>query len=148
MYETHLQDEHFNRQVKLVYFITIGVAIILFFFFMVSNHLTKYLLHFWLLVFLVWGACFGYFIFSWRLDLRYKELKDLFPDEKEWYAVKPKRHTGRRLSNRKYYVLRNGTTLQIRTEYFWEDGFKDTITTIDYATFMSNYVLMEEKTAQ
>ena len=149
MYETHSQDEHINREESLVKFIASGLAVLLFFFFLILNHFTKYL-YIAIGGIIIWVALFWFFIFSWRLDMRYKAMRDLFPKEKEWYAVKPKRHTRRRLSNREYSVLRNGTTLQIRTEYFREDGseYTITITSIDYATFMSNYVLMEEKNAQ
>lgn len=146
MYETHLQDELVNRQEKLVFYVASGLTIILLFVFMLSNHLTRYL-HLWLVALIIWGAFFGFFIFEWRFELRAKAITDLFPENRKWYPVKPRRHTNRRLSNRKYDVQRSGTTLRIRTVYSRQGRSECTIAPIEYETFKRNYVLMKEKSA-
>lgn len=145
MYETHSQDEPINREEALVYFIASGLAVWLLFFFLILNHFTKYL-YIAIVGIIVWGALFWFFIFDWRFELRAKAITDLFPENRKWYEVRPKRHTRRRLSNRRYYIQRSGTTLRIRTVYLsTNEEPRHKLHTIDYKTFMSNYVLMEEK---
>ena len=147
MYETHSQDEPINREEALVYFVASGLAVWLLFFFLILNHFTKYL-YIAIVGIIVWGALFCFFIFEWKHELRNKAINKLFPQDGNWYPVKPRRHTKRRLSNRKYFVQRSGTTLRIRTVYFRQEGSECTITPIEYETFKSNYVLMKEKSAK
>ena len=145
MYETHSQDEPINRGEALVYFIVSGLAVWLFFFFLILNHFTKYL-YMAIVGIIVWVALFCFFIFEWKHELRTQTITSLFPENRKWYEVRPKRHTRRRLSTRKYYVQRSGTTLRIRTVYLGHeshDSSEYTIQTIEFETFMSNYVLMQ-----
>ena len=142
MYETHSQDEPMNREEMLVYFAVSGLAVWLLFFFLILNHFTKYL-DIAIVGIIVWGTLFGFFIFAWKHELRIQTITSLFPENGKWYEVKPRRHTKRRLSNRKYDVQRSGTTLRIRTVYFRQGSPECTITPIEYETFKSNYVLMK-----
>ena len=146
MYETHSQDEHQNRGKAILYFSVTALIIFLSFIFLIMNHLTKYLL-FVFIAFIIWGLALWVFLLDWRIERR---ITSLFPENKKWYPVKPRRHTNQRLPNREYSVQRIGTTLHIRTVYFKQGSSecKCTITRINYETFKSNYVLMKEKTAQ
>ncbi len=148
MYETRSQDELVTRGESLVKFVASGLAIMLALVFLLTYQLTNYL-WLWVAAFLVWGAFFGFFIFEWRFELRAKAITDLFPENRMWYEVRPKRHTRRRLSSRRYYIQRSGTTLRIRTVYLsTTEEPRHKLHTIDYKTFMSNYVLMKENSAQ
>lgn len=142
MYETRLQDEPKNRGESILYFSVIFVVLLLSFCFLIMNHLTKYLL-FVFIAFIFWGLALWIFLLDWRIELRTQAINKLFPENRKWYLAKPKRHVSRRLSNRKYYVQRSGTTLRMRTVYFGHDSSEYTIQTIEFETFMSNYVLIK-----
>lgn len=147
MYETHSQDEPINRGEALVYFIASGLAVWLLFFFLILNHFTRYL-YIAIVGIIVWGVLFWFFIFEWKHERRTQTITNLFPENRKWYEVRPKRHTRRRLSTRKYYVQRSGTTLRIRTVYPGGEKPKHRLQTIEYTTFKNNYMLLNERTVQ
>jgi Ca2+/Na+ antiporter len=147
MYETRSQDGVQERGESILYFSVAALIIFLSFIFLIINHFTKYL-YIVCIGFIVWGIALVIFMLDWRCELRMKAIHRLFPENGKWYPVKPRRHTKRRLSNRKYDVQRIGTTLRIRTVYLGPDSSEDTIQTIEFETFMSNYVLMKEKSAK
>ena len=146
MYETHSQDEPKNRGKAILYFSVTALIIFLSFIFLIMNHLTKYLL-FVFIAFIIWGLALWIFLLDWRCEQRRKAINRLFPENGKWYPIKPRRHTNQRLPNREYSVQRKGTTLHIRTVYFKQGSSecKCTITQIEFETFMSNYVLIKEK---
>ena len=142
MYETRSQDDVQERGESIFYFSVAALIIFLSFIFLIMNHLTKYLL-FVFIAFIIWGLALWIFVLDWRCELRMKAIHRLFPENRKWYPAKPKRHTSRRLSNREYYVQRSGTTLRMKTVYFGPDSSEYTIQTIEFETFMSNYVLIK-----